>query len=218
MRLAEAYERLSLSLDFEGGQWDQGDLHPNETQPRGIGTTFHTLIELCLDMAEVGKDLAAVTQRPVQFVFVCLNDSMQRWVADILKSIDRDLDLGLNRRLDRIVYGIPGSKNFDKLAGQMVYSWAVFCDHSVKDDHCPRIESPLFQTRSLSFHDGMWAAFSRDGELLGHITDAKAKRIMDAATAPITYATRKDVPSVTYPAWGEPEIMRMVRLRKAFKR
>jgi len=216
MRLTDAYERLQWGapLSFERAALGQGATPPF---PRGIGTSVHMLTELYLDMV-ASRDSAF--QRNY-FLVECLSaaqaQALRTWLVKIHHALDLDVDL-------EHVRFAPSTGNREHLRGYTWYSWAVFCDHSVKEDgkfEADRNVGPYGLIRRLEPYQGpkgpCWKAYDRDGRYLGALTDDGKSDLMDTATCPITLGGPRPT---TYPA--SPTIGRdletPIRLRKAFSR
>lgn len=214
MRLAQAYQKLQWGEPLAYERAALGDTAP-PAQVRGIGTSAHMLIELYLDMYAARS---AQFGRP-QFLVECLHPEQGSYLREWLETIHGALDLDVS--LDCVQF-FPRKKNLDILRGRVWYSWAVFCDHSVKEENAYHVErnvGPYGLIRRLSPEKGrkhpFWKAYDRDGRFIVALTEEGKSELMDTATCPITLG---GVRPTTYPASPLLGTEVPVRLRKAFER
>lgn len=201
MTLDDAYQELNLAppLEWEMSRsatlpigWDQDPL-------RGSGTTTQTLVEMYLDL-QLANRVAGTRQRN-KVKFLCVTEDkdaakeLRRQFSSIHAQLAGDLTLSQVRFM-------PRAKLQRQLSGERYYSWAVFCDHHVKEaDGHRRSDGPFrFARRLEAQEDGNVLVKDRDNEIIG-LTDHKtAQQIMDAKTTPMSYQVSPKVKPATYPA------------------
>ena len=217
MRLTDAYERLQWGAPLS---FERAALGPGTTPafPRGIGTSVHMLIELYLDM--VSSRESGLQQS--YFLVECLSSEQGRELRSWLLKIHRALDLDVD--LDHVRFAsCEGNRNH--LRGYTWYSWAIFCDHSVKEHGKSKVDrnvGPYGLIRRLDPYEGFatgpyWKAYDRDGRYMGALTSDGKSELMDTATCPITLGGPRPT---TYPASQTigVDLETPVRLRRAFDR
>lgn len=212
MKLADAYQKLQWGapLAYERSALGKG---PTPAFPRGIGTSVHMLIELYLDMH---KDQRSLLHAPAEFLVLCLSPQQGEYLRGWLTQIDRYLDLDVD--LERVRFW-PHDREPSRLRGVAWYSWAVFCDHAVKEQEgweADRNTGPYGLVRRVVVRGENWEAFDRDGRFIGVLTSTGKNELIDRATCPITVETARDKPA--YSATDIVEILRLIRVREAFKR
>lgn len=206
MRLTDAYRML---------QWSAYERKPRG-YPRGIGTSAHMLIELYLDMARS----QSAYDGHAEFLVECTSSQQGRQLRELLEHIDQVLNQGVD--LGRVRFWPTGNTS-DRLRGVRWFSWAIFCDHAVKEkgqNKGDRNMGPYGLVRRLEPHPGsepLWEAYDRDGEFLGLLTEEGKAELVDMATCPITLGGPHPT---TYPASNtlNSAAMPMIRLRRAFQR
>jgi len=200
-----AYERLGLQKVTEEG-------HPL----RNLGTSAHMLVELYLDM-DRSLRIGGLRTPPANFLVVCRNGESGRYLRNWLATIHASL--ALNVDLARVHFFGLG-QNPDRLGGQVWYSWAIFCDHFVKERFgLERNIGPYRLVRSIEPLDGVWVARDRDDEILCHLTAKGMNEVADAATCPYTLIQDDLVNTqVTYPAIQHDDLNPLIRLRRSFER
>lgn len=217
MTLTDAYERLQWDapLSYERTMFGSG-LSPSF--PRGIGTSVHMLIELYLDMCRSQGSLVG----RAQFLVQCLSPEQGRelrdWLLKIHQALDLDVDLGYVRFA-------PFGRSMERLRGEVWHSWAIFCDHAVKEDGLSKTDrnvGPYGLIRRLEPAEpiepsirSFWRAYDRDGHFMVALTENGKNDLMDTATCPITLSGARPT---TYPAGPTLGSRIPVRLRKAFER
>jgi len=211
MKLADAYQKLQWGepLAYERSALGRG---PTPAFPRGIGTSAHMLIELYLDMH---KDQRNPLHAPAQFLVLCLSPDQARYLREWLNRIDLHLDLNVD--LERVRFW-PHDRDAERLRGHVWYSWAVFCDHAVKEVEgweADRNTGPYGLVRRVVPSGENWRAFDRDGRFLGVLTNNGKNELIDRATCPITV---EGPSTTTYAATDLSDILRLLRVREAFKR
>ena len=213
MRLHEAYERLEWDtpMTFERAGIRTAAIHGHG--PRNVGTSAHMLIELYLDMERESR-VVGPRASGTGFIVVCgdmrVGKYLRRWLETIHESLDLDVDT-------KRVQFLPLDSNMERLRGIRWYSWAVFCDHAVKDEK-DRNLGPYRLVRALELQGDHWTAFDRDGNRVCKLTDQGMRELADAATCPLTIRGR-DLKGTTYPAYqGSDAINRCVLLRETFAR
>ena len=214
MWLREAYERLEWDapLTFERAGIARG--LRDHTGPRHIGTSAHMLIELYLDMGRASR-IAGVGVAGTDFIVVCNHVSLGRYLRRWLETIHQTLDLDVDTKRVRF---LPLDSDLERLRGMRWYSWAVFCDHAVKDDDQERNLGPYRLVRALEMQGDHWIALDRDDNRVCKLTDQGMRELADAATCPLTIRGR-DLKGTTYPAYqGSDAVNRHVLLREAFVR
>ena len=220
MRLSDAYAKL---------EWNVPIVHERATMvqhrrftppvPRGIGTSAHMLIELYLDMQ---KSTTSHRGR-AGFLVECLSSEqgtyLRKWLETIHEAVDLDVDL------DQVRFW-PRDRDPSRLRGDHWFSWALFCDHAVKEGLWPEVDrnmgpyglvrrlEPTEEFASAAKGDVNWRAYDRDDRFLGLLTAEGKQEVMDMATCPITLGGRRPT---TYPATTFASAID-VRLRKAFER
>jgi len=214
MKLADAYERLQWGAPLSFERAALGGENDAPTFPRGIGTSVHMLIELYLD---IHRSRTSQFGRPY-FLVRCLSSGQGRELRDWLSRIHHRLDLDVD--LDRVRFS-PTSGGTERIRGEIWYSWAIFCDHSVKEEDtvgADRNVGPYGLIRRLEPDNSrirpFWRAYDRDDRYIGALTDNGKSDLMDTATCPITLGGTRPT---TYPAaFLGTDVS--VRLRKAFAR
>jgi hypothetical protein len=215
MLLREAYERLEWDnpLAFERASLQRWAGRPEVQGPRHVGTSAHMLIEMYLDMERAYR-IGGAAQAPPEFVVVCKDvragKYLRRWLETIHGTLNLDVDTARVRFL-------PLSKMEEHIRGRWWFSWAIYCDHAVKDDEQERNLGPYRLVRALVRRDGRWEARDRDANVVCRLTDKGRTDLANAATCPVT--VQHGTVGTTYPAYqGATEFNRAVRLREAFRR
>lgn len=210
MKLEQAYKKL---------QWGRPLMHERaalqEDVYRGIGTSAHMLIELYLDMVASQTSEFA---RP-EFLVLATTRQQASYLREWLLRVDEALDLDVD--IDRVSF-FPMNMSLDRLRARTWFSWAIFCDHAVKEHReTDRNVGPYGLIRRLDpFHKVVrqkptWRSYDRDGKFLGVLTEAGKRDLMDTATCPITLGGKFPT---TYPASPVLNEVADIRLRKAFER
>lgn len=212
MKLADAYGRLQWGTPTTYEQTQTRNLRDVAKIPPNIGTSAHMLIELYLDMA------ADHHTKPAQWLVVCADTGDAKYLRKWLGRIDDELQLPV--QVDRVLFFplVPG--NAEILRGYTWYSWAIFCDHSVKEnDGHERNLAPYRFVRSVEPVDGFWIARDRDHDVVCHLTNEGMNELVDAATCPVTIIHDDMINTeVTYPAIEDRRLNGHVRLRKTYAR
>lgn len=213
MRLSTAYQKLQwvTPVLYERAQLGGA---PMPAFPRGIGTSGQMLLELYLDMHRVNR---SSLHPPVQFLTLCLSANHARHLRNELSFIDRRLGLHVN--LDFVRFW-PYKNNVDHLRGDTWYSWAVFCDHAVKEVEgwrADRNTCPYSFARRVAPFGEHWTAYDRDGGLVGALTSRGKNELIDRATTPITVDVGAGL-ATTYAPTDIVDVVRLLRVRKAFER
>lgn len=211
MKLADAYQKLQWGepLAYERSALGEG---PTPAFPRGIGTSVHMLLEVYLDMH---KDQRNPLHAPAEFLVLCLSQRQARTLREGLDRIHAYLDLDVD--LERVRFW-PHNLDAERLRGVVWYSWAVFCDHAVKEVdgwQADRNIGPYGLIRRVVPFGENWKAYDRDGRLIGALTTRGKNNLIDRATCPITV---EGPSTTTYAATDYKEILRLLRVREAFKR
>jgi len=204
MRLTDAYRTL---------QWSAYE-RKARGYPRGVGTSAHMLIELYLDMARS----QSAHDGHAEFLVECTSSKQGRELREWLEHIDQVLDQGVD--LGRVRFW-PTGNNSDRLRGVRWFSWAIFCDHAVKERGHPEADrnmGPYGLVRRLEPRSGqetLWEAYDRDDQFLGLLTEEGKTELIDMAACPITLGGPHPT---TYPASTALTPDLMILLRRSFKR
>lgn len=192
-------------------EWRRKDL----TVPpdRSTGSSTHTAVELYLDMAVAHERAAARGSHPTEFLFVVPTTTLGHHFQGELRRIHRVLQCATDPEKLSFLTTEPNAT--ERLRGSTWYSWAIFCDHTVKDEVIPW---PCNRIRSLheeEAEEDSWAARDRDGVLLMHLSESGKTDLLRRATCPISVVPSwLDAPAC-YPAWTHPHLR--VRLFESFK-
>jgi len=215
MQLSEAYERLEWDTPLTFERAGMRGAAARGHGLRHLGTSAHMLIELYLDMERAAR-VIGVRAPGTEFVVVCKDVAAGRYLRRWLETVHTTLNLDVDPRRVRF---LPIDANMDRLRGLRWYSWAVFCDHAVKDDDQDRNVGPYRLVRTLERHGDWWAALDRDGKRVCKLTDQGKRELADAATCPLTIREGTRIPKATYPAYqGLDDLNRCMLLRESFKR
>jgi hypothetical protein len=175
------------------------------------------LIELYLDMVESRGSRFQRNYFLVECLTSAQGQELRTWLVRIHQSLDLDVDLEYVRLA-------PSRGNRDHLRGYTWYSWAIFCDHAVKEDgkfEADRNVGPYGLIRRLEPEDGpkgpYWKAYDRDGRYMGALTEDGKSDLMDTATCPITLGGPRPTTYPASPTIGT-DLETPVRLRRAFDR
>ena len=200
MSLEDAYAQLSLDPPLA---WEQrkSDSRPLgwDNEPREIGTTTQTMIEMYLDLQLANRVAGTRHRNKVQFLYVgperdfC--EELSRQFNAIHVQLRGDLALGQVRFM-------PQAK-LHNLRGEKFYSWAIFCDHYLKETvGFSRSDGPFRFARKLEkISDNVVLVKDREGEIIGHTDKDTGQDILDARTCPMSYQISDKHKSATYPAW-----------------
>jgi hypothetical protein len=216
MKLSEAYEKLQWGspVVFERAGIRTAAAHGHE--PVSIGTSAHMLIELYLDMDRSLREGGSMVP-PADFLVVCKDIDtgkyLRRWLTKIHGILRLDVD-------PKRVHFFPHTDSTERLRGTVWYSWAVFCDHEIKEFHGhERNMGPYRFVRSVEPFDDVWVARDRDGRRLCHLTSDGMDELAKATTMPYTILHDDLVNTeVTYPAPEHEELNQLIRLRRSFER
>jgi len=215
MLLREAYERLEWDtpLAFERAGLRTAAAHGHG--PRNVGTSAHMLIELYLDMERAHRVGGYQVGAP-EFVVLCKDPAqgryLRRWLQTIHGTLQLDVDVSRVRLL-------PLDMNMDRLRGVQFYSWAVFCDHAIKDNDRERNLGPYRLVRKVEKEgEDRWVAYDRDANRVCRLTKKGMDDLANATTCPLTIEERPGT-GVTYPAYqGSVPFNAQVLLRRSFRR
>jgi hypothetical protein len=200
--LDEAYAKLGLedSLDWCRATTPEG---------RGLGTTTRTALELYLDMRVAQAQAAARGSHPPQFLFivptVAMGQHFRRAIQDMHVVLEGAVDM------KRLTIHIPDGRSV-QLRGNTWYSWAVFCDHSIKGEVIPW---PSNRVRSLEEDGDLWVGKDRDGNVVLHLTEDGKTNFLRNSTCPVSVVPSWLEAPACYPAWSD--VTLMVKLNEAFK-
>jgi len=213
MLLREAYERLEWGkpLAFERAALQRAQRHGDG--PRQVGTSAHMLIEMYLDMERARRTGLGAVQ-PTEFVVVCTRLEVGRYLRRWLETIHGVLQLDVEP--ERVLF-LPLDRMERHCPGRSWYSWAVYCDHTVKDESRQRNLGPYRYVRTVTWVGDGWEATDRDENVICRLTDRGRRDLADAATCPLTILRHER--GTTYPAYQESEYLNAsIRLREAFAR
>lgn len=215
MLLREAYERLEwdspLAYERAGLQTAARRGHG----PRNVGTSAHMLIELYLDM-ERARRIGGNRVGAAEFVVLCgvavHGRYLRRWLQTIHETLQLDVDVSRVRV-------VPLSRNMRTLEGVRLFSWAVFCDHGIKDEDYERNLGPYRLIRKVEKEgEDRWVAYDRDANRVCRLTKKGVEDLANAMTCPLTIEDRPRT-GVTYPAYqGSDQLNAQVLLRESFRR
>lgn len=216
MKLSEAYEKLQWGnpVVFERHGIRNAAAHGHE--PVNIGTSAHMLIEMYLDMDRSLREGGSQVP-PADFLVVCtgkpVGKYLRRWLTKIHGELRLDVDL-------KRVHFFPHDDSVERLRGITWYSWAVFCDHAVKEfEGHERNMGPYRLVRSVEPFEGIWIARDRDGRRICHLTESGMNELAKATTCPYTIVHDDMLNTeVTYPAIEHEELNPLFRLRRSFAR
>jgi len=212
MKLSEAYERLQWGnpVVFERVGMRTAEAHGHA--PVNIGTSAHMLIEMYLDMAKAAQNL----MRPsADFLVICQNSQSGQYLRRWLERIHQTLHLNIDPKQDVRFFPLDGG-NMEMVRGITWYSWAVFCDHSVKEtENLERNMGPYRLVRGVQQFQDHWIARDRDDRQICRLTKKGVDELIEASTSPITIHTKSPV---TYPAYQAEFLNSRVRLKRAFER
>lgn len=213
MRLREAYDRLEWgdTVSYERAGIQRARRHGFGA--RGVGTSAHMLIEMYLDMDRAYR-AAGPREAPAEFLVVCPHVQLGRYLRGWLETIHRRL--GLDVETSRVRF-MPLDQVARVARERRWYSWAVYCDHAVKDGGRKRNLIPYRFVRSVERVSCGWQARDRDGDKVCELTDEGCTALADAATCPLTMLGGES--PATYPAYQDSrDLNRCVLLREAFAR
>lgn len=216
MSLEDAYEELQWGTPLSLTRATGGA----PSVVRGTGSSAHMLLELYLDMHASRNDQFGLPM----FLVECVSQSHGAQLRSILKNISERLKLDVD--LNKVQF-FPQDQDTKILRGITWNSWAVFCDHAVrehKDEGSTRNSGPYGVIRSVepcwdfATQEGetpIWKAYDRDQRFVLTLTQKGLESLQKTVTCPLTLGG--EAPT-TYPASYNREILKLVRLRKAFSR
>lgn len=205
--LDEAYALLGLD---DPTLW-QRSTRIDAPSDRCTGATTHTVIELYLDMDLAFQAAAKRGTNPAPFLFVVPTMAMGIHLRGVLHDMHHTLRLSVD--LERLQLLIPDHRSLERQRGNTWYSWAIFCDHTVKAEV---ITSPFNRIRSLhEEEDESWTAKDRDGAVVMQLTESGKTQFLKNTTCPVSVVPSwLDFPAC-YPAWTHEQLK--VRLVESFK-
>ncbi len=214
MHLGRAYSLLNwphVQFEREHIEWSRQRGLPG---PRQLGTSVHMLLEMYLDMAESLRE-RGVSRPPADFLVVCLHDGQVIHLRNALRDIHGRL--GLDVGIDKAMFWSVGRIHAkpDALRARKIYSWAVYCDHAVKETRLTRNLWPYRLIRLVRRQGDGWVGEDRDGRVVSQLTDKGMADLADATTCPLTIMPNGN--PVTYPAYASDDINGAIRLRRAFQ-
>jgi len=137
---------------------------------------------------------------------------MRRWLEHVHEKLDLAVDL------NRVTFWGYES-DAKRLKGTSFYSWAIFCDHGVRDldkHHDNRNRGLYGLIRQFVPNEGLFEAYDRDNEKLGLLTEGGKKEVLDNATCPITVEGM--LPTTWPPLEKSSNLNPLVRLKRRFER
>jgi hypothetical protein len=218
MSLDAVYAKLGLdpALEWETKSGVQPDVGWDDLGKRRTGTTLQMLVEMYLDLYEANRRVGLQERHKVKFLCITLHRNQSHELRKTFENIHSHLQLDL--LLKQVKFITADKIEHDQLRGSRFYSWAVFCDHSVKETNgLARNDGPFRFTRTLEKQgEDRWMAFDRDGEIIGLVDGESQKEILQASPCPITVSYQTRVKPTTYPGFMNAEFNQVVSLSRAF--
>ena len=192
---------------------------------RNIGSTYHMLIELYLDMDRCSNEVPLGIQHRVQFVVICLNQHHAESLESRLAFIHRRLSLRVNLR--QVEFRVFNNVN---LAGSQFVSWGVFCDHMVKEQALglERAANPYRFIREIKMSpvkEGMFDCYDRENKLVCQTYASEINDILKTSECPVTFTVEPKnsmhfggrAAATAYPAWAEKPFQDILTYKPQFE-
>lgn len=168
------------------------------------------LVELYLDMEKAAKVALQRNTSPAEFLLVVPSEPFGREMRTHLEWIHDDM--GLVVSLDRLVFTTPNARSLQRLRGTSWYSWAVFCDHTIKGD-APLVW-PYNRIRSLTEDpdiEDLWHGIDRDENFVATLTTAGQQDLLKNITMPMYVHPQWGASRTCYPPWRSEDLNIVLR-------